>query len=616
MGIPRLTQHLLSFSDTALLGRKANTRQQESENIESIVIDGPSLVYHVYGRLLSWSDPKLNFPDLQPTCNEVSCGVMICLLQLTIIGVRIEEICFDGALPLQKRETRLTRLEKSRTKLEQFCLKTRKGFLCSNAPRNDRAVNPEMVLGTQSLSARHNTLPESPFIVPAVFEDLKHRWSRENILNVAKDTMCIPQIHLADLPWADITVMVSGEADAHCARKARCSNSAILTNDSDLLLYNLGPCGSVVLLNSLHISNWDPTTPAASQVKCLKICPTLVAQRLGIRDLMGLAYGLQNQPHVRLAELIQQTNQTQGQLAELPAFRIFLEEYRAEANVGASHTAPWNLDARVSELFWQYELRHAFAPCQPPHMYLAVLTEDHSRRCAWATGLPFRSLAYSILNSSRPASERHPFINEFARRGGRIAAHQIYLGDAEWIVSQIDQTWARTESIGAALGVSTSFPVYWLLFALYEVYDTEGGQKLPGPEQLSRFLILGHMGKELEWTDIHLNAQIQAVLYSLRILSQVLQITTFDSGVAPQLRNLLARLPAIHLMMRPASQIMTTCIPSRKSITNLVEKILRLVRGMTCPQSSQFLTEPPATPTKSHKDCRTPRNLYDLLECE
>ncbi|KAI9036541.1 uncharacterized protein KD926_001678 [Aspergillus affinis] len=403
MGIPRLTQHLLPFSDTVLLGRGVNTEWEDHENIESIVIDGPSLVYHVFSRLLAWSDSKVNSPDIQPTCNEVSCGVMICLLQLTIVGVQIEEICFDGALPPHKREIRLTRLEKSRRKLEQFCLKTQKGFSCSDAPRSDRVVGPEKIFATRSISTKHNTLPENPFIVPAVFEDLKHRWNRANILNVAKDVMSIPQLYLADFPWADITVMVPGEADAHCA-----------------------------------------------------------------------PYGLQSEPHIRLAELIRQTNQVDGQLAESPAFRVFVQEYDLDSIDNASRKTPRDLDARVSELYWQYELQEAFAPCQAPHVYLAILNEDHARRCAWVSGLSFRTLAYSILNSSRPTSERHRFISEFVRRGARIASHPIYLDDAELIDSQMGEIWARMSSFDAALGASTSLPVYWIMFVLYEIHDTEG----------------------------------------------------------------------------------------------------------------------------------------------
>lgn len=89
MGIPHLTQHLLPFSDTVLLSRKVEAKQEEPQNIDSIVIDGPSLVYHVFWRLQSSSGQKANFPDSQPTCNEVSCGFMICLLQFTIVGVQM-----------------------------------------------------------------------------------------------------------------------------------------------------------------------------------------------------------------------------------------------------------------------------------------------------------------------------------------------------------------------------------------------------------------------------------------------------------------------------------------------------------------------------------------------
>lgn len=531
-----------------------------------------------------------------------------------------EEICFDGALPLHKRETRLNRLEKSRTKLEQFCLKTRKGLGCRNTPHKDRVVNPEMVLATQHPSAGHNALPENPFIVQAVYEDLKHRWGRDNILDIAKDTMCIPNIHLGDMAWADVTVMVSGEADARCARSARRSNSAILTNDSDLLLYDLGPCGSVVLLNSLHISDWDPNAPANAQVKCMKLCPASIVQRLGIRDLTHLAFGLRNNPQVQFAELIQQTNQMQGPLTEIPAFRVFIEEYRSESNHDASCTVPRNLDARVSELFWQYQLRDVFSPCQAPHIYLGVLPEDHARRCAWAMGQSFRTLAYSILNSSWPAPDRHPFINEFARRGGRIAAHQIHLGDADWIVSHISETWERTNLVENSLGISTRLPIYWIFFALYEVYNSEGREKLPEPGQLSRFLSIGHMGKGLEWADIHLNAQIQAVLYSLRILSQLLQmVVVLDNGIASQLQSMLARLPVVHLMMRPASQLITH-VPSTESINQSVERFFALlIKESAFPQSSQSLERLAAAQSKNQKDLhrpQTPCNIYDLLECE
>lgn len=58
-------------------------------SIESVVIDGPSLVYYIFSRLLAWKDPTLNILDAQPSCCEVSFGVMVFLLQLMCSGINM-----------------------------------------------------------------------------------------------------------------------------------------------------------------------------------------------------------------------------------------------------------------------------------------------------------------------------------------------------------------------------------------------------------------------------------------------------------------------------------------------------------------------------------------------
>lgn len=93
-------------------------------------------------------------------------------------------------------------------------------------------------------------------MVPAVFEDLKHRWNKENILQTARGSLSLPDSAASqDFPWADVTIMVAGEADMHCAYLAKLTGSAVLTNDSDLILHDIGPHGSVVLLHSLELEN-------------------------------------------------------------------------------------------------------------------------------------------------------------------------------------------------------------------------------------------------------------------------------------------------------------------------------------------------------------------------
>lgn len=92
MGVPFLTRHLYPFAEPVELGKNQETPHNRVKCAEAVVIDGPSLVYNVSMRLLSRSDPSLQYPDLQPTCDEVSCGVMIYLLQLTILGVKMYSI--------------------------------------------------------------------------------------------------------------------------------------------------------------------------------------------------------------------------------------------------------------------------------------------------------------------------------------------------------------------------------------------------------------------------------------------------------------------------------------------------------------------------------------------
>lgn len=87
MGISYLTKHLLPYAETVLLGRPAG--QDGPPRAQSVVIDGPSLVYHVYYRLLAWTDPTCDALDIQPSCDEVSQGVVSCLIQLNSLGVEM-----------------------------------------------------------------------------------------------------------------------------------------------------------------------------------------------------------------------------------------------------------------------------------------------------------------------------------------------------------------------------------------------------------------------------------------------------------------------------------------------------------------------------------------------
>ncbi|KAL4737782.1 XPG domain containing-domain-containing protein [Aspergillus similis] len=555
MGIPRLRRHLTPFCQTVLLQSGADV---DLECIKSVVIDGPSLVYNVYARLLSWFlTTSSNMVDALPTCDEVSRGVMLYLMHLKMLGVEIENIYFDGALPAHKRETRITRLENQRKKLELFCAETKNGFDVSKAPIYNRIINPDNVLRSRPTPAKYGNIPANPFMVSAVFEDLKCRWNRANIINSIRDTLPLHMIDIEDFPWASVTTMVSGEADAYCASAARCTDACILTNDSDLLLYELGKYGSVVFLDSVELRT-DFEQPLSSQIKATMLRPSLVAQRLGVPNLLLLAFEISKAlPETSLVELLRRTKMGIAEV-EMSSYQQFASEYqsdRLQVHGEGKKELLKIIDTRISELFWQYEMRSEYTDMGYPHVYLSVLNEDHTRKCAWAKGRGYRQLAYSIMNLSRPIDERHCFIAEFVRSGRRISEDKLKLLDEGSIPAQLELLQARLESLQTSFRKSSDNLDYWAAFALCDVYlvaDAERTQK--DFQKLEQFFKLGYTGKRLKWDDIHLTAQMHAVLYSLRILKQLLGLFYSRDVAVLNLMAILDNLPPLHIMMDPASR--------------------------------------------------------------
>lgn len=80
MGIPKLTRHLLPYAENVCL----------DSDVEGVVIDGPSLVYHAHRRLQGWMDPDSDILDYQPSCDEISRAVGGFLLQLTKFGIKMQ----------------------------------------------------------------------------------------------------------------------------------------------------------------------------------------------------------------------------------------------------------------------------------------------------------------------------------------------------------------------------------------------------------------------------------------------------------------------------------------------------------------------------------------------
>lgn len=390
-------------------------------------------------------------------------------------------------------------------------------------------------------------------MVSAVFEDLKHRWSRQSVENSLQQTnqsnIC------SEYPWAAITIMVPGEADAQCARIAKLTGCAILTNDSDLLIHDLGLNGAVILLNSINMTE-DTQQSANLEVRGLRLRPHEVSRRLGVVDLQQIAFTLARNPRLSFLEILRHSKE-QEELTERSADYIeFLREY--QDTEGWSHSTAdrditQRLDTRVSELFWQYKVPSVFAPAGEPHFYLGILHEDHSRRCAWEQGRLYRALGYSIFNLAQPTTRRCPAVHEFVRRGGRVVSERIILGDAEEVISDVNLVNQRLNLARARFSTSSQSG-FWVMFALSEIYcDSTNNTTLPNSIQLEQFLKNGFMGKATEWSDIHLLAQLQTVLYSARMLRQLLDVVAEKAPI--ECEAILADLPPLHSLLMSRYEI-------------------------------------------------------------
>lgn len=515
---------------------------------------------------------------------------------------------------MKKRETRLSRLERSRKKLELFCSQRRlesgefHDFTKGNLIHR---IEPERVLRSRTMPIKYSNLPENPFMVACVFEDLKKRWDKDNILRATQETFHLDLLETeGKFPWAAITVMVPGEADLECARTSKLTGSAVLTNDSDLILYDLGSHGSVLFLDSVELTEWNHSRPAESEITARRLCPASLTDRLGIGNIRLFAYELNQNPHLGLPELIKRSKHAHSSLELSPEYRRFIEEYDCALNDQATRAdtmhSPQGLDPRISEIFLQYQLRDIYSFGNVAHMYFPILNEDHSRRCAWDEGRLYRTLGYSILNVSHAIPGRFEFVDEYVRRGGRIVKDRINLGPEKWIAAEMKLFRERLNSAQAAFDGNISSPCFWRLFAVCDLYGlgTRSTVHLD-VRRLCRFFKFGYMGQKLEWADIHLYAQIDAVLYSIRILKQFLELDLLVEEFALRVRSTVSTLPPLHAMMRSRCE-MTEEFPG--------DEVLQGFFGLLCGAYIKDFGATQALPPGQNGSTRQSRGEWDDIE--
>ncbi|KAI5307705.1 hypothetical protein KEM55_007626 [Ascosphaera atra] len=117
-------------------------------------------------------------------------------------------------------------------------------------------------------------------------------------------------------------------------------------------------------------------------------------------------------------------------------------------------------------------------------------------------------------------SQRKEAVVEYMRRGKRIAPAQLPLMEEEHCHAQLVELWTKIEMVRNVCSSVSSAEELWKVIALCEVFAENQKERL-SPRRLIRYLQNRYCGEKLDWNDIHLQAQTEAVLYSFKILNDI-----------------------------------------------------------------------------------------------
>ncbi|KAI5302841.1 laccase, multicopper oxidase, benzenediol:oxygen oxidorectuctase [Ascosphaera pollenicola] len=414
-----------------------------------------------------------------------------------------DKIYFDGALPLIKREIRLKRLEKMRISNQNLYNGTPSGFQGSISRRHVN-IGPDRLFTPCATAARLTSVSRTAFIVAAVIEDLKKRWTPDAISSLVERLPDICSSGKASA-FKDRTEVIYGEADVSCADFARKHGSSVLSQDSDIFLYNLGSA-SLIFLDSLTLTEngllareWRPDT---------------IARRLGIKSVQHLAFEIKRDPSAGLNTLVQRSKRVYN--AETSCeFVSFLDEYNIQTGVDTQNAQIF--DPRISELYAQFNMQQFTDESDSPRIYLPIQLENYTRSTAWAQGSDIRSAAYSVLNQSLQFGARKTSVTEFMRKGNRIAPVDVPLFSEDMISGYLQYISDKVEAVRQVCYNDCPPTFFWKIFAICELFTNSPKEKIDF-SLLKQYLETGRRGDRLQWNDIHMHAQIEVILYSLTIL--------------------------------------------------------------------------------------------------
>lgn len=362
-----------------------------------------------------------------------------------------------------------------------------------------------------------NWLPKPAFIVPAVLEALR-----------------------SSQGYREITHLVSGEADPFCAEDVKENGGTLLTGDSDMVLYDLGPTGSVVFFHDLEVMKLPNDISAVEFAEGRRLVSAVtyrqseICQKLSLKpgqeDMLLLAFEIKSGLQFSRPSRNPQSSSRCLSPSHADEYAEFVSHYQNMPALQAVTPEYMSiLDPRVSEFILEWSEMAAVGPTtladgseKRPVVYLPQLLDRWDQLSAWNPSMPIRQLAYSLCwaNEAAPSA-----VVEHGRTLSQKSAGQVV---AMLTGPQISDT------LRGSLGFLDSFvnnrttePTrsQWITACL----SLEIGYAAEAERESTALKLWQEASKAdgrlsaSDWDAVHLAAHIQGSLWSLRMLQQVLK---------------------------------------------------------------------------------------------
>jgi hypothetical protein len=365
-------------------------------------------------------------------------------------------------------------------------------------------------------------IPALPFLVPAVIEAL-----------------------MESSRFQSITAVVPGEADLYCARFVKAHGGVIFTGDSDLLVHDIGPHGSVAFFRDLEVVSLTDVR----SLKCSQFQIGVINDRLELpksHGMQALAFEMKMDPHASFPILLQRAKILQTVKKEAPLFTEFVLEY---CSLPVEVARPEDLllkplqdllkalDPRISEYVLQFSKSASAASligadnadkprndAMSVNVFLPFLLDCPQKTSAWEMSTAVRQLAYGLMNLIVPSQQKISAVSEHRRQQNSYRGREWGLPNLEQIATAVTSLTELLVKIRERLPNSSEVQVC-KTFAYYQdfAFANDNDRQPMGPTLLPKGS-QKDMPRRLTWNAVHFSAQVQASYYSLRMLKQILQV--------------------------------------------------------------------------------------------